>query len=76
MAKVDLTSGFYRLWLASWDIPNLGVIFLTHDDEEPLVALPLMLPIGLVSSLPYFCAAAETVADLANAIHGFTTAST
>jgi hypothetical protein len=68
MAKVDLADGFYRLWLASRDIPNLGAVFPTHDDEEPLVALPLTLPMGWVSSPPYFCAETETVADLANAI--------
>jgi hypothetical protein len=68
MAKVDLAHGFYRLWLASPDIPKLGVVFPTHDDEKPLVALPLTLPMGWVASPPYFCAATETVADLANSI--------
>jgi hypothetical protein len=68
MAKADLADGFYRLWLASRDIPNLGDVFSTHYDEEVLVALPLTLPMGWVSSPPYFCAATETVADLANAI--------
>jgi hypothetical protein len=65
MAKVDLADGFYRLWLAS---PKLGVVFPAHDDEEPLVALPLTLPMGWVTTPPYFCAATETVADLANSI--------
>jgi hypothetical protein len=68
MAKVDLVDGFYRLWLASRDIPNLGAVFPAHNDEEPLVALPLTLPMGWVSSPPYFCTATEIVANLANVI--------
>jgi hypothetical protein len=27
MAKVNLADGFYHLWLASRDIPNLGTFF-------------------------------------------------
>jgi hypothetical protein len=68
MAKIDLADGFYRLWLAARGIPNLGVVFSTYDDEEPLVAFPLTLPIGWVESPPYFCTATETLANLANAV--------
>jgi hypothetical protein len=68
MAKTDLADGFYRLWLAARDIPNLGVVFPAYDDEEPLVALPLTLPMGWVESPPYFCTATKTVVDLANAV--------
>jgi hypothetical protein len=68
MAKTDLADGFYRLWLAARDIPNLGVVFPTYDDKEPLVALPLTLPMGWVESPPYFCTATETVVDLANVV--------
>ena len=34
--------------------------------EEDLVAIPLTLPMGWKNSPPIFCAATETVADLAN----------
>ena len=34
--------------------------------ETPLVAFPLVLPMGWTESPPYFCVATETVADLAN----------
>jgi hypothetical protein len=54
MAKVDLADCFYCLWLASRDIPNLGVIFPALDDEELLVVLPLTLPMGWISNPPYF----------------------
>jgi hypothetical protein len=68
MAKIDLADGFYRLWLAARGIPNLGAVFPTYDDVEPLVAFPLTLPMGWVESPPYFCTATETVANLANAV--------
>jgi hypothetical protein len=69
MSKTDLADGFYRLWLAARDIPNLGVVFPTEAGEEPLVAFPLALPMGWVESPPYFCCTAtKSVADLANAV--------
>jgi hypothetical protein len=49
------------------DIPRLGVVFLTGAGEEPLVAFPLVLPMGWKNSPPAFCTATETSADLANA---------
>jgi hypothetical protein len=67
-AKIDLADGFYHLWLATHNIPNLGVVFPTYPNEEPLVTFSLTLPMGWVESPPYFCAATKTVADLANAI--------
>ena len=68
MSKIDLSDGFYRVGLNHSAIPKLGVIFPKYDDEEQLVAFPLTLPMGWVSSPPYFCSATETVADLANAL--------
>ena len=67
LIKVDLADGFYRVWLEVADIPKLGVIFPHAPGEEPLVALPLALPMGWVNSPPIFCAATETIADIANA---------
>ena len=34
--------------------------------ETPLVAFPLVLPMGWMESPPYFCVTTEMVADLAN----------
>ena len=34
--------------------------------KPPLVALPLVLPMGWTESPPYFCSATETIVDLAN----------
>ena len=66
LIKVDLADGFYRVPLATADIPALAVAFPSMPQEPPLVALPLVLPMGWVLSPPYFCAFTETAADLAN----------
>ena len=66
LIKVDIADGFYRVWVNSSDIPKLGVIFPTLPNSEPLVAFPLVLPMGWTESPPYFCAATETFVDLAN----------
>ena len=56
----------YRIALNIDDIPKLGVVFPSPEDEEHLVTLPLVLPMGWKNSPPAFCAATETVVDLAN----------
>ncbi|MGH7974087.1 MAG: hypothetical protein ACREBR_01075 [bacterium] len=66
MCKVDIADGFYRIPLRDEDIPNLGVVLPVSPGENPLVAFPLTLPMGWLSSPPYFCTATETVADIAN----------
>lgn len=66
LIKVDISDGFYRLHLNSADVPTLGVAFPPAPDGTPLVAFPLALPMGWILSPPYFCAATETIADLAN----------
>ena len=64
--KIDLSDGYYRISLSPHDIPRLGVIFPTRDPSNPLIALPLVLPMGWKNSAPIFCTATETVADLTN----------
>ena len=66
MLKLDISDGFYRVNLAPGDIPKLGVVFPSRQGKEPLVALPLVLPMGWKNSPPFFSAATETAADLAN----------
>ena len=66
LSKLDISDGFYRINLAIEDIPRLGVVFPVKDGEEPLVAFPLVLPMGWANSPPIFSAATETAADLAN----------
>ena len=66
MAKVDIADGFYRIGLRAKDALKLAVLFPTRGGEEPLVGVPLTLPMGWKESPPAFCTATETVADLAN----------
>lgn len=64
LCKIDISDGFYRISLNPDTLARLGVILPTTG--EPLLAFPLKLPMGWVSSPPYFCAMSETTADLAN----------
>ena len=66
LMKVDLPYGFYRINLNISDIPKLGVVFPTEPGEEPLVAFPIVLPMGWSNSPPIFSTATETIADLTN----------
>ena len=66
LSKVDLSDGFYRISLNDSAIAKLAVALPQFPGEEQLLALPLVLPMGWSESPPYFCAATETVADLAN----------
>jgi hypothetical protein len=66
LIKVDIADGFYRIWLNLQDIPKMAVAIPQLAGEEPLLALPLVLPMGWTESPPYFCVATETVADMAN----------
>jgi hypothetical protein len=66
LIKVDIADGFYRVWLNLSDIPKLAVSIPSLRGEEPLLAFPLVLPMGWTESPPYFCSATETVTDVAN----------
>ena len=66
LMKVDIADGFYRVAVNVHDIPKLGVAFPVQPGEQPLVALPLTLPMGWQSSPPYFCVPTETITDVAN----------
>jgi len=46
LLKLDISDGFYHIDLAIDDIPKLGVVFPNWPGEEPLVAFPLVLPMG------------------------------
>jgi hypothetical protein len=66
MIKVDIADGFYCLHLSPHQIPSLGVAFPPVPDSMPLLAFPLVLPMGWVESPPAFYVATETIADTAN----------
>ena len=66
LQKVDIADGYYRIWLNPTAISQLAVALPLFEGEEQLIAFPLVLPMGWVSSCPFFCAATETIADIAN----------
>jgi hypothetical protein len=67
LAKTDILDAFMRVWISLATIPCLGAILPSFPDEEPLVAFPMILPMGWVDSPNFLCAVTETIADLANA---------
>jgi hypothetical protein len=67
MIKLDISDGFYRIGLNIDDIPKLGVDFPMLPGDKPLIAFPLVLPMGWTNSPPFFSTATETIADIANA---------
>jgi len=65
--KVDLSDGFYRVWLQARNCPKLALVLPDLDGNgRPLVAVPLALPMGWVESPPWFSAVTETGANMAN----------
>jgi hypothetical protein len=68
LGKTDVADAFMRVWISLSTIPALGAILLSsYPDEDPLVAFPMILPMGWVDSPNYLCALTKTIADLANA---------
>ena len=64
--KANVSDGFYRIGVCPEDAPTLGLIFPSGADEDPMVAIPLTLPMGWKNSPPIFCTATETVKELVN----------
>ena len=57
LLKANVSDGFYRIGLHPEDALKLGLIFPSGADEEPMVAIPLTLPMGWKNSPPLFCTA-------------------
>ncbi len=66
MAKIDLANGYYRIPISPQASLALAVVLPSDGLKEPLIGLPLSLPMGWSCSPPYFCAFTETCADLTN----------
>jgi hypothetical protein len=66
LAKLDLADGYYRVPLSQEASLELAVVLPADGLAEPLIGLPLSLPMGWSFSPPYFCAFTETIADLSN----------
>ncbi len=68
LAKIDLADGYYRVPLSAHAALNLAVCLPPDGLTEPMLGIPLSLPMGWALSPPYFCAFTETCADLTNAM--------
>jgi hypothetical protein len=67
LAKTDISDTFMQVWISLSTIPCLGAILPSFPEEEPLIAFPVILPMGWVHGPNFLCAVTETIADLANA---------
>ena len=68
LSKYDLADAFMRVGLSPSMILKLAVaVPTTSPDDDPLIAVPMVLPMGWMESPPTFCTVTETTADLANA---------
>ena len=64
----DLADAFMRVGLSPSMILKLAVVVpMALPDDDPLIAVHIVLPIGWMESPPTFCTVTETIADLANA---------
>lgn len=68
LMKIDLSGGYYRVPLAPHAALELAVLLPPDGTNEPLIGIPLSLPMGWSQSPPYFCAFTKTCADLANQV--------
>jgi hypothetical protein len=61
---MDVSDELMRVWISLATIPSLGAIIPPYVDEEPLIAFPLILPMGWVDSPNYLCTVTEMAANL------------
>jgi hypothetical protein len=66
ISKTDLADAFMRVWVWAPSIPVLGALLPQLPGEDPLIAFPMILPMGWVDSPQYLCAISETIADITN----------
>jgi hypothetical protein len=68
LSRYELTDSFMRVSLSPSIILKLAVAApTTLPDKHPLIAVPVVLPMGWMESPPAFCMVTETIADLVNA---------
>ena len=66
LSKIDMADAYMRVPLQIGSVAMLGALLPKHRNEPPMVAFPLVLPMGWVESPPYFCTVSETITDLTN----------
>ena len=68
LSKLNLAGAFMRVGLSPFMIVKLAVVVpTTSTDKDPLIAVPMALPMGWMESSTAFSMVTETIADLANA---------
>ena len=68
LSKWDISDGFHRCLIRPADVGAFTyVVPPLPGDTAIYLCIDLVLPMGWVNSPPFFCAASETAADLANA---------
>jgi len=77
MSKIDLLDGYYRVPLSPSAPLKLAVVLppLKRKGNNPLIGIPLVLPMGWKYSPPFFCAYTETATDLVNSTLNLSTTS-
>ena len=65
--KTDLSNGFYRAGLGPINCSKLGVAYPVSLGVKPIIAIPLVAPIGWRNIHPVFSNATEIVAAVTNA---------
>jgi hypothetical protein len=43
LSKVDITDGFYHIWVKANDMPKLGVMLPSEQGQEHLIRFPMVL---------------------------------
>ena len=68
LSKLDISNAFHRCVLGPSNVGAFSyVVPPLPSDNDIYLCVDLFLPMGWVSSSPFFCAASETAADLDNA---------
>jgi len=65
LSKVDIKDGFYNVCVNANGVKKFGIVLPASPGQEPLILFFLGLPMGWISSPAVFCAATETIADVA-----------
>ena len=66
LIKVNISNGLYRIAINTNYIPKLGAVFPTEKGQQPLIEIPLLLPMNWKNSPPIFTTAIKTTSDFAN----------
>ena len=69
VSNLDVTDAYHRGTLKPSQVGAFAyVVPLVPDDDDILICINLVLPMGWVDSPKFFCAFSETLTDVANAL--------